>query len=182
MSDWKTHERTTILSRPPFLHVENHVVALPDGRLIPDWTWVISPDYVNIVPVTEEGMFLCFRQTKYGLDGKSLGWPGGYIDEGEMPLVAAQRELREETGHEATSWQSLGSFRVDPNRGLGTAHFFLARGIHQVTEPDADDLEEQEMLFLSQIEVEQALDAGAFQGLPWVTVTALALRAWEEKG
>jgi ADP-ribose pyrophosphatase len=45
-----------------------------------------------------------------------------------------------------------------------------------VTEIDADDLEEQELLLLSRAEVETALDAGEFKLLPWAVAVALALR------
>ncbi|MDF1521082.1 MAG: hypothetical protein P1P73_11475, partial [Brevefilum sp.] len=71
--------------------------------------------------------------------------------------------------------ENLGQFAVDGNRGNGVAYFFLARDAYPVTEPDADDLEEQEMLFLSRAELEAAVARGAFKVLPWQTIMALAL-------
>ena len=97
---------------------------------------------------------------------------GGYLEPGEEPLAAAQRELLEETGYTGEDWHALGSFVVDANRGCGTAHFFLARGVRPVAEPDADDLEEQELLLLSRAEVEQALATNAFAGLPYAATVA----------
>jgi ADP-ribose pyrophosphatase len=176
MQTWKTLSRRTVLDCGKFLSVEARAVQLPDGRVIDDWPWAIAPDYVNIPAFTEEGTFLCFRQTKYAIEGTSLAPVGGYLEPGEEPLVAAQRELLEETGYEAPDWVSLGSYPVDGNRGLGTAHLYLARGARRVREPDADDLEEQELLTLSRQEVERALDAGAFKLLPWAAAVALALR------
>ena len=175
MLPWKTLLRRTVLNHSEYLTVEEHTVELPDGRVISDWPWVITPDYINVVVVTEGGEFVCFRQTKYGLEGTSLAPVGGYLEPGEDPLVAAQRELLEETGYEAPEWISLGRYRVDGNRGAGIAYFFLARGACRVTEPDADDLEEQELLYLSRSEVEAAVEAGEFASLPWVAVVALAL-------
>jgi ADP-ribose pyrophosphatase len=64
---------------------------------------------------------------------------------------------------------------LDGNRGGGHGHLFLARGARKVAEPDADDLEEQELLTLSRAEVEAALLAGEFKVLSWATVVALAL-------
>ena len=119
MQPWKTLSRRVVLDQGKFLIVENHAVELPDGRVIPEWPWVITPDYVNIVPVTDEGEFLCFRQTKYGVDGLSLAPIGGYIEPGENPLAAARRELLEETGYETSDWTGLGRYRVDGNRGVG---------------------------------------------------------------
>ncbi len=175
MESWKTVARKTILDHSKYLRVEEHAVQLPDGRVIENWPWVITPDYVNVVALTEAREFILFRQVKYGVAGVSLAPVGGYLEPGEDPLAAAKRETLEETGYAAAEWQSLGTYRVGANRGFGTAHFFLARGARRVAEPDADDLEEQELLLLSQFEVEQALADGAFKVLAWASVFALAL-------
>jgi ADP-ribose pyrophosphatase len=176
MRPWQTLSRQTILKHSSYLTVENHTIALPDGQVIADWPWVITPDYINVAALTESGEFLCFRQTKYGIDGLSLAVVGGYLEPGEAPLAAAQRELLEETGYKAFDWIDLGRYRVDGNRGAGMAHLYLARDARRVTEADADDLEEQELLLLSKAEVEEALATGKFKVLAWATVMALALR------
>lgn len=175
MPEWKIRERRVALSQPPFLVVENHTVELPDGRVISEWAWVITPDYVNVVAQTDAGAFLMFRQTKYAVAGTSLAPVGGYLNPGEQPLAAAQRELREETGYAAEEWRALGSYAVDGNRGAGVAHLFLARGARRVAAIDADDLEEQELLLLSQAELAQALARGELKVLPWAANVALAL-------
>ena len=182
MKLWKTLSRETILDHSKYLVVENHVVQLPDGRIIPDWPWVITPDYINVVAVTEAGDFLCFRQIKYAVKGTSLAPVGGYLEPGEEALSAAKRELLEETGYEAADWIDLGTYRVGANRGFSTAYFFLALNARWVAEPDADDLEEQELLLLSRAEMEAALDAGEFQVLAWTAVVALALRTLDAGG
>jgi ADP-ribose pyrophosphatase len=120
--------------------VEHHTVELPDGRLIPEWPWIITPDYVNVVTVTEDGRFVCFRQVKYGLVGETLGIVGGFVEEGEDPFVAAQRELLEETGYESADWIPLGNYHVDPNRGIAIGYLYLARNARYVTLRNADDL------------------------------------------
>ncbi|MDY6876987.1 MAG: NUDIX hydrolase [Chloroflexota bacterium] len=175
MQTWKTLSRHTILNHGRFLVVEEHTIELPDGRVISDWPWIISPDYVIVLTMTEGGEFLCFRQTKYGVDGTSLAPVGGYLEPGEHPLAAAQRELLEETGYESPDWVNLGHYRVDGNHGAGRAYLFLARGARRVAEANADDLEEQELLCLSRFEIEAALVAGEFKVLPWTTAVALAL-------
>jgi len=176
MQPWKTLARQVVLEDPPWLRVERHSVELPDGRRIPDWQWVITPDYVNVVAVTDTDTFLCFRQVKYGLEGETLALVGGYVNDGEAPLAAAQRELREETGYEAPEWHDLGRYRVDPNRGIAMGHLFLARHARWVAAPDADDLEEQQLLHLTRGQVETALTAGEFKVLAWTAALALALR------
>jgi ADP-ribose pyrophosphatase len=173
---WRTLSRRTVLDQGKFLRVENHTVELPDGRVIPDWPWVITPDYINVVAVTEADEFLFFRQTKYAVEGIALAPVGGYLKPGEAPLAAAQRELLEETGYAAADWTPLGRYVVDGNRGSGTACFFLARNARYVQPIQADDLEEQELVRLSRRDVEAALEQGEFKLLPWAAIVVLALR------
>ncbi len=173
---WKTLARRTVLDLGSRLVVENHTIELPNGHVIPDWPWIISPDFAIVVAVTDDDEFLCFRQTKYAVEGPTLAPVGGYLDSDEDPLEAARRELLEETGYQAETWITLGHYVVDGNRGNGTGHLFLARGAHQVAEANADDLEEQQLLFLSRAETANALAKGEFKVLSWATAVALALQ------
>jgi ADP-ribose pyrophosphatase len=176
MQAWKIHSRRVVFDQLPWLLVEYHEVELPDGRVIPDWTWIKTPDYINVVVETEAGYFLCFRQYKYAFAEPMLALVGGYIKPGETPLAAAQRELREETGYISDEWQSLGEYLVDPNRGVATGHLFLARHARQVYKINSDDLEEQEILLMTRDELESALLQGKFKIMAWAAAVAFALR------
>lgn len=175
MENWSTQAREVILDERPWLSVERHTVVLPDGHVIPNWTWVVTPDFVIVVAVTEQDKFLCFRQTKYALEGETLAIVGGYINDDEPPLVAARRELREETGYEAADWVDLGCYRLDPNRGMATGHLFLARGARWVTPISSDDLEQQELLYMNLPEVRAAMMAGEFGVMAWTAALAMSL-------
>ena len=175
MQQWKTLTSERVVEFGKYLTVERRTLELPDGRIIPDWPWLIMPDYVNVVAITDDEHFICFRQVKYAVDGTSLAVVGGYLEPGEEALAAAQRELREETGYAAREWLSLGRYAVDANRGAGTGQSCLARGAYYVGGGIADDLEEQELLLLSRAEVESALANGEFKVMPWTTAVALAL-------
>jgi ADP-ribose pyrophosphatase len=175
MQPWKTLARERVVEFGKYLTVERRTIELPDGRLIADWPWLIMPDYVNVVAVTGDEQFVCFRQVKYAVEGTSLAVVGGYLEPGEEPLAAAQRELREETGYEAGEWVALGHYAVDANRGGGSGYSFLARGARFIGGIIPDDLEEQELLLLNRAEVETALANGEFKAMPWTTAVALAL-------
>ena len=150
---WETVSKETILNYNKFLSVENRVVKLPDGQIIPDWAWIIIPSAAIVLAVTADNNFLCFRQTKYAVEGTTLAPVGGMLEPNEEPLHAAKRELLEETGYEASEWVNLGSHILDPNRGIATMHLFLALNAKQITEPNSDDLEDQELLFLTRGEL-----------------------------
>lgn len=51
--------------------------------------------------------------------------PSGYIDSGEMPLEAAKRELKEETGYRANNIISLGSYTLDYTMFEQTGNLFV---------------------------------------------------------
>jgi ADP-ribose pyrophosphatase len=172
---WKTISRITILNHSKFLTVESHTVKLPDGRIVPDWAWLIIPSAAIVLAVTVDNRFLCFRQTKYAVEGTSLAPVGGMLEQNETPIDAAKRELLEELGYEASDWVNLGSHILDPNRGIATMHLFLALNAKQIADPNSDDLEDQELLFLSRNEIENALKAGEFKILAWSAVVAMSL-------
>lgn len=172
---WKTLSRKIILDHSKFLKVESHEVQLPDGQIIPDWTWVTIPSAAIVLARREDGQFLCFRQTKYAVEGTSLATVGGMLEKNEEPLDAAKRELLEEIGYQSSNWVDLGSYILDPNRGVATMHLFLALDAKFISPPNSDDLEDQEIILLNQDGLEQALKAGEFKILAWTTVVALSL-------
>lgn len=172
---WETVSRKTILKHNRFLTVESHTVKLPDGQIIPDWAWLIIPSAAIVLAVTPEEKFLCFRQTKYAVEGTSLAPVGGMLEPDETPLEAGKRELLEEMGYEASEWINLGGYILDPNRGIATMHLFLALNAKKVTEPNSDDLEDQKRLLLTRSEIENALVAGEFKVLAWTTVVSMSL-------
>jgi ADP-ribose pyrophosphatase len=172
---WKTLSTRTILAHSKFLTVESHTIQLPDGSVIEDWPWIIIPSAAIVLASTADRRFLCFRQTKYAVEGTSLAPVGGMLEPGEAPLEAAKRELSEETGYESPQWIHLGDYKVDPNRGVAVMHFFYARQARKVRQPSSDDLEDQQLLKLSIAELEEALHSGGFRVLAWATVVAMAL-------
>lgn len=54
-------------------------------------------------------------------------------------------------------------------------HLFLAMEAKQITEPHSDDLEDQELIFLNQEEIDNALKSGEFKILAWAAVVSLSL-------
>lgn len=176
LRSWKTVERRAILAHSKYLRVESHTIQLPDGELIEDWPWVIVPNAVIVLAETTDQRYICFQQTKYAIQGTSLAPVGGQIADGELPLEAAKRELLEETGFSANEWVELGSYVLEPNRGVAVANLYFARGARKVAEPDSDDLEEQRLLLLDRNALKAALRQAEFKIVTWAAVVALSLQ------
>ena len=122
-SPWRVLKTTMLADRRPWMRLSEQDVVLPSGVHIEGYLVLEQRGYALVVAETENGIPLV-RQYKHGLQMSSIDLPGGYLNEGEEPLNAAQRELLEETGIVANIWIHLGSLVLDNNRGNARAHFF----------------------------------------------------------
>lgn len=105
-------------------------------------------DWVNVIPITEDGRVILIRQYRSGTHEITLEIPGGMVDPGEAPAATAGRELTEETGWVAESVEELGV--VDPNPAIqdNRCYTFLAKGCRPIGETDFDPNEEIETLLV----------------------------------
>ena len=180
MKPWRRLATRRVYDGTPHMSVEVDTVELPDGRVIDDFHRVIVPDFAIMAVATADRDLLFLRQYKHGLGAVSLTLPAGHVDEGEAPLDAARRELLEETGHIAESWQTLGSFVVNGNQRCGVAHVFAAVNAVPVQPPDAGDLEEMALVRLDRAAASAALYDGASPILPHAAALSLYLNRHPE--
>jgi len=157
-------------------------VRLPDGRVIEGYLRLETSGYVMIVPVRPDAHIGLVRSYKRGVDGIESQPPAGILEQGEVPLEAAKRELKEELGCMATTWHELGEVVMSGNYFAGCAHFFLATGCREITEPDSGDLEEQEVIWLPLEEVRRSWSEGGFRQVGAVAALGLALQKIDKIG
>ncbi|HEV8469204.1 MAG TPA: NUDIX hydrolase [Candidatus Limnocylindria bacterium] len=181
MRPWRTLARRVLLSRPPWMEVAEENIALPDGREIEGFLSIRTRDFVAIVAVSEGDEVVMIRSYKHGARSIALAVPAGYMEDGEDPLTSAKRELREETGYEASEWMSLGRFVVDGNYGVCAEHVFLARGAAKVTDPDSGDLEEMELVLVPVAEAIPRVRRGEIVQLSSAAALALAVAEFDER-
>lgn len=146
MKPWKVlSSRQTFKDR--WLGVRTDTVELTNGVVLPDFHVIEFRDWVSILAFTEEGELVIIREYRHGCGEVTLGLPAGSSEEGEEDFEAvARRELREETGFDASEWVKVGAAYSDWAKQNNQVHFFIAFGAHKVAEQSLDESEEIEVL------------------------------------
>lgn len=125
---WPTRARRTVYENQWITVTEDEVVR-PDGRDGIYGVVELRNDAVFVVAMTDDDEVLLVTVDRHTV-GESIEVPAGGTD-GEDPLAAAQRELLEETGYEASEWREIG--RMTALNGICRAAeiVFLATGLRQ---------------------------------------------------
>ena len=130
------------------LTVDN--VRLPNGKEAKREV-ILHNGGVTIIAQPEPTKIVLLKQFRYSI-GKVL-WevPAGRIGNGEDPLLAAKRELKEETGYRANKWDSLGIVYPLPGYSTEVLYFFKAIDlIDDEPDPDPDENFEVKVIDLKQ--------------------------------
>lgn len=137
-------------------------VELEDGtgRARGDAYTVRYNDWCNVIAVTADDQVPFVWQYRFGTDALSLEIPGGVIDEGERPEVAAARELLEETGYEADRLELLLALEPNPAMQRNRCYTFVAHGARLAREPRFDPMEELETVLVPADRIGELLDGG----------------------
>ncbi len=124
--------------------------------------WADRKDGVGIVVVTKDNKILLNKEYRYIVNEYSWEIPGGGIDEGETPEVAAIRELYEETGIKAEKVEKVGVFY--PLNSFNSENVILFYTIIEPTEPTLSKIEPSENIlehkYFTFDEVLQMIDSG----------------------
>jgi ADP-ribose pyrophosphatase len=144
----ETRIDSTPIHTGPVIHLTHDTVRLPNGETaLREVAW--HPGGVVILPVLDSGQILLVEQFRYAVGHTLLELPAGKLNPGEDPLKAAQRELLEETGYEATDWQALGFIYTAPGFCNERLYLFRAEGL--VAHPNPPK-EEDEFITLHTLE------------------------------
>jgi ADP-ribose pyrophosphatase len=88
-----------------------------------------------------EPRVLLLRQYRHAAQQYLWELCAGRIDEGESELVAAKRELMEETGYSARHWKRILKFYASPGFVAETMSIYLARGLRAgIAQPEQDEV------------------------------------------
>ncbi len=133
---WRQIGKTEI-KKTAVMTVNEITSVSPDGE---EGKYIVTdaPDWVIVVAEKDEN-FLMVRQWRHGENNLSIEFPGGVIERGEEPVVAAARELKEETGFVAGKLVPLGKMNPNPALMSNHVHFFAASDLKSSGAQSLDD-------------------------------------------
>ncbi|MEK6785941.1 MAG: NUDIX hydrolase [Nitrospirota bacterium] len=103
-------------------------VQLPNGVTI-DLETIRHPGAAAVVPIKDDGTVVLIRQFRHAAGGFIYEIPAGKLSPGEDPLHCAARELEEEVGYRAASFELLSSIFTAPGFADEVIHVYKATGL-----------------------------------------------------
>jgi len=104
----------TIITKVDYHNVIVKTYTLPDGNMTTRATFLSEGRRAaGVIAVTKDNQIIVARQFRPGPERIMNEIPGGWVEEGEDPQVAAMRELKEETGYTSQNVSFLGEFSRD---------------------------------------------------------------------
>jgi ADP-ribose pyrophosphatase len=103
-------------------------VKLPNGVTI-DLETIRHPGAAAVVPMKDDGTVVLIRQFRHAAGGFIYEIPAGKLSPGEDPLHCAARELEEEVGYRAASFELLSSIFTAPGFADEVIHVYKATGL-----------------------------------------------------
>ena len=137
-------EKSESIYESAFIGLTMDTIVAPDGDRL-NRAVLHHHGAVGILVLDEEDRVLVLDQYRHPVGKRLIELPAGILDiEGEAPLDAARRELREEADLEATQWKSL--LRMYATPGCSTEHWevFLAEGLSPTPEEQRIEREGEE--------------------------------------
>ena len=143
-----------------FLKIKKERLCLPNRKDYNYYSLIPPASAVNILPITKRGTFILSEEYRHPTRLYLLSCPGGYINEGEPPEQAAERELMEETGCAAEQLVMLGHSYPYPGISNQKIFYLAALGIEKKKEQHLDANELIHPVEMSLEEIEAAIKSG----------------------
>ena len=167
------------LAQDEWIDFRKCIYELPDGSFLEPVYNYSKHSFSLIVPVTEDGRYICVRQYRHGIDRVLTEFPAGAIEykprdskepinrenimaSEEEAFAAAKRELAEETGYVSDNWKHLFSGPANPTLANNIVHIYLASGCRKEGGQKLDASEFLNVVLFTEEELGKAISGGDF--------------------
>ena len=140
--------------------VHRDLVRAPRSGATHAYWRIESADWVNVVPVTDDGHVVMVRQWRHGSREITLEIPGGLVDPGETPAAAAARETLEESGYGGGELIPIGVLSPNPALFTNRVHSYWARGVTRLAEIQNHGEEETAVELVPLADLDRRVRAG----------------------
>lgn len=173
---WRT-ESSRLVYENPWIRVREDQVITPAGTA-GIYGVVEARVATGVVALDEAGRVQLVGQFRYPTNEYSWEIVEGGAEDGEDPALAVRRELREEAGLEAMTWEPLGGpVHLSNCFSAEVAYLYVARGLREVARAP-DETEQLELRRVPFGEALEMVDRGEIKDA--LTIIAL-LRAARQK-
>jgi 8-oxo-dGTP pyrophosphatase MutT (NUDIX family) len=155
---WKKLKRTEIFTHPRITLLEDDV-ELPDGSAAKYLSFARTNDSVTIICVKGSAVLLS-REYSYPVDEVLYQLPGGKVESDESAEDAARRELKEETGYAAKSYEELGWYYVNNRRTKSKMYVVLATDLTATIKEGGDAEEDIESEWVPVTQITRMIASG----------------------
>lgn len=164
----------TLLETKRFTVVEKSVVR-PDGQAA-SVQFVRHPGSVAILPILSDGRVCLIHSRRLTVNETLIEVPAGTREPDESPMETARRELAEETGYRAATFDELAAYFPSPGILSERMWIFVARGLIE-GQHAREANEEIENFIVTWDEALHMIDSGEIHD--GKTIAAILL--WERK-
>ncbi|HSW87452.1 MAG TPA: NUDIX hydrolase [Rhabdochlamydiaceae bacterium] len=157
-----------------YFNVRVDHLKLPHGPELHYSILLAGCDAAAVLAETPDGKLVVLNEYRHPTGEWLWSCPGGRIDHGESPIVAASRELLEETGFASDDLISMGSFYPLPAICDQKIHFVLAKNATFFQPPSYETFEIIQVKLKTREELLREIKSGA--PVDGILCTALMLR------
>lgn len=129
MPEYKRLERT-LIAKGAIIDYYQDTMQIPNGN-IAKWDLIDHKGAAAVVPVRGDGKLLMVRQYRNALERETLEIPAGGLNPGEPTVLAAARELEEETGYVSEDLELLNSIYTTVAFCNEKIDIYLARNLEK---------------------------------------------------